>query len=234
MALIANRGGSFELAPQGTHVARCYRILDLGTQFSEFYQKSSHRILIGFELPTELMADGRPFTINKRYRLSFHENSTLRHDLEAWRGRVFEGDEALAFDVSKILGVPCLLNIIHSQRNDRTNADITSIMALPKGMVCPPIINPPLFLDLGDFNQAVFSQLSESLQETIRRSPEYQSLPGATPVAPRPASRQPAPLVPAMPMPTRRGEVARLPSQAPAAMAPSPPDFDDDLPWPED
>jgi hypothetical protein len=33
---VEDKGGSFESTPVGSHLARCYRIVDLGTQKSEY------------------------------------------------------------------------------------------------------------------------------------------------------------------------------------------------------
>jgi len=64
----------------------CFRVADLGTQSSVFGSKQ--QILISWwELPDEPMADGRPFTISRRYTLSSSRKSTLREHLEAWFGR---------------------------------------------------------------------------------------------------------------------------------------------------
>ena len=69
MGLIAkdSGGGDFERAPEGTHLARCYQIIDLGTQHSEYYGKSSRKVLIGWELSDEHMTDGRPFAVSTRW-----------------------------------------------------------------------------------------------------------------------------------------------------------------------
>ena len=81
-------GGNFEPAPAGTHVAICYRVIDLGTQESVYNgeKKSARKVLISWELPNEEKADGKPFVISATYTWSMHEKSTLRKTLEAWRG----------------------------------------------------------------------------------------------------------------------------------------------------
>jgi len=44
--------GSFEPVPQGQYVARCYRMIDLGTQENEWQGEkyTSHKIMIWWEL----------------------------------------------------------------------------------------------------------------------------------------------------------------------------------------
>lgn len=84
----------FELAPAGTHIAVCYRVIDLGTQETTFKGevKHQHKILISWEIPDEKMKDGRPFTIGKRYTWSMSEKANLRNDLESWRGKFTAAD----------------------------------------------------------------------------------------------------------------------------------------------
>ena len=59
MSLTAkDNGGSFVLAPEGLHVARCYALIDLGDQLNKTYGNHSPKVLIGWELTDKLMADG--------------------------------------------------------------------------------------------------------------------------------------------------------------------------------
>ena len=172
---------NFAPPPEGTLIAVCYRVIDLGTQLTEFQgeQKKQRKVLISWELNTEeTMDDGKPFTIHKRYTLSSHKKSNLRADLESWRGKKFEDSDfgPGGFDIERVLGAGCLLNIVHSHKDGNTYANIAAIVALPKGTVTPPLINTPVYLDLDDFNQAVFDSLSEGLRETIRKSPEYAKI----------------------------------------------------------
>jgi hypothetical protein len=46
-------------------------------------------------------------------------------------------------------------------------------MRLPKGMTAPAMVNSPLQFNLAEFNQDVFDMLSQNVQATIMKSPEY-------------------------------------------------------------
>ena len=63
------------------------------------------------------LADGKPFLISRRYSLSLHEKSSLRRDLESWRGRAFTQEELRGFDLEVLIGVGCLVSVVHEQRN---------------------------------------------------------------------------------------------------------------------
>jgi hypothetical protein len=122
-----NSGGEFVQPPTGTFLARCVRLTDLGTQTSEYEGTTRVRrqVLIGWELPEELMttgeAAGQPFLTSKFYTQSLHENATLRKDLINWRGRDFTDEELEGFDAKNILGHPCMLTLtdVKDQRHQR-------------------------------------------------------------------------------------------------------------------
>lgn len=175
MGLIAkNTGGDFELMPEGMAVARCFKVIDIGTQYSEAFNVSAHKILISWEFPEEKMKDERPFAITKQYTLSLHKKASLRHDLESWRGKKFTDEEAAGFDISKLIGATCFINVVHNKQGDSTYANIAAITPLSKGLSCPPAVNPTTIFDIDNFNQDVFDTFSEKLKEKIMASPEYK------------------------------------------------------------
>lgn len=178
MKLPANTGSDFAPPPAGTHYAICYRVIDIGTQQVEWQGKIKHqrKVILSWELPSEKMDDGQPFSIHQRYTLSSSEKSRLRQDLESWRGLKFtEADFGPGgFDIKKLLGVPCLLNIVHAIKDDHTYANIAAIVKPPKGTPLQSLTNPLVYLDLDDFDADTFESLSEGLRGTIMKSPEYQ------------------------------------------------------------
>lgn len=164
----------FELPPADTHIGTCYRIIDLGTQKVEWQGavKFQHKIMVSWELNAK-MADERPFSVHKRYTFSSHEKSTMRQDLEAWRGVAFSPEDLGKFKLANLLGKCCLIGIVHTTKNGKTYANISSIMKLPKGMAPPPLVNPMIEFDLDEFNQESYNSLSQGLRDTIALSPEY-------------------------------------------------------------
>lgn len=169
----------FELTPSGTHIATCYRVIDLGTQLIDFKgeTKKQYKIMISWELPDELMKDLRPFSIHKKYTLSSSNKANLRKDLESWRGAAFSDDDFGKFDIGVLIGKSCLIGIVHST-GETTYANISSIMKLPKGTEGRKLINAPVYFSLNQFNQEIYDGLSENLKATIANSPEYQKIKG--------------------------------------------------------
>lgn len=181
----ATNGGDFAPHPEGTTGAVCIRVVDLGTQDGgQFGPK--RKVMITWE-SSELMSDGRPFLINKFYSHSFHEKAKLRQDLEAWRGKAFADGEA--FDLSALIGKPCLLNILH---NDRGYADVRSISPLPKGMTPTQATQDTVVFNLDAPDWDEFEKLSERLQERIAKSPEYARTKAGPSAAPPAAKPEPA------------------------------------------
>jgi len=162
-------GGDFELAPEGNHLARCYQVVDLGIQTVTFNneQKEAHKVLFGWELPATLMEDGKPFFISARYTVSLHEKSNLRGQLQSWRGRSFTEDELAGFDLYTVLGVPCMLNVVHNNSNGRTYANISAITPIPQGMSCPAAVNAPLRYAIDEHTDAEFQALPAWMRNTI-------------------------------------------------------------------
>jgi hypothetical protein len=161
----------------GVHKARCVKIIDLGTQKSDFNGEISwkRQVLIIFETPEELNSEGQPLTISKFYTLSLHEKSNLGNDLTSWRGRAFSEAEKQSFDISKLLGVPCLLNVMDKNGKPR----ISSIMPMKKGDPIAEQITQGVVFSLEDFQNGkkeVFNNLSEGIRNIILRSKELEGI----------------------------------------------------------
>ncbi len=168
-------GGAFTPAPTGTHLARCVKLIDLGTQHSEYMGQPTRRnqVLVVWELPDETIEfDGeqRPITTSKFYTNSLGEKANLRRDLESWRGKRFTDDELPKFDLETVLGVPCLLTIV-SGENGKTK--VASVSGMAKGMQCPPQVNKSFAFWLDFFDQEKFDSLSDGIKKIVEKSEEY-------------------------------------------------------------
>jgi hypothetical protein len=134
--IIATAGDSksFTPAPEGTHQAICVDVIDHGLKPNAFKPGAmQHKVAIAWQID-ERRDDGKRFLVYKRYTLSLNEKATLRKDLESWRGKAFTRDEENGFDVETIIGVNCLVNVQHNQSGDKTYANVSAVLALPKGM----------------------------------------------------------------------------------------------------
>jgi len=172
----------FEVVPAGNHVARCYSMIEIGTEESEFQgkKKNLYRVRVTWELPNEKKtfdpAKGeQPFSVSKDYTLSMFDQANLRHDLESWRGKAFTEEEAKAFDITKLITVPCLLNVVHAtSQKGSIYSKIAGITPLIKGMTCPPQINPSFVFSYDEWSDQKFSILPEYIRKRIEATPEFK------------------------------------------------------------
>jgi hypothetical protein len=180
MALVIPQetSSNYERPPEGNHVAVCCSLVDLGTQFSETYQKSQRKILIEWELAEETKENGEPHYIDQIYTFSMNEKSTLRLALESWRGVKFSPDDFGKFELSNLIGKGCMLNIIHTEKGDKVYANIASIARLPKGMKAPTLQATPRIFSMapGEYEAAALTGLRERIVEKIKESPEWAAL----------------------------------------------------------
>ena len=187
---VENTGGKeFKMVPPGTHLARCYRIVDLGTQVSiwEGQQKYLRKVMIGWEIHSEedngaplLTDEGEPLAMFKNYTMSWSENANLRKDLQGWRGSPWSDAEANRFDLKNILGQWCMLNVIHKPGKDnKVYANVAGITPVP-GMIkkagLPQGVNKLQVFRLADPDWEVFETFSKGLKAKIEGSPEYRAL----------------------------------------------------------
>jgi len=174
-----------ELIPAGNYVARCYQMIQIGTvdELVNGEKKTMHKCRIGWELPTEQKVfkeeNGlQPLVISKEFTLSMHEKSNLRKVLASWRGKDFSEEEAKSFDITKLLGAPCMLNIIHKPSKDGSKIyqEIGSISPIPKGFEVPAQITPSMVLEYDDFDTAVFERLPDFIKDKIKSSAEFKKM----------------------------------------------------------
>lgn len=187
MAINATNSGVVrELIPAGNYIARCYQMIEIGTVNEVVMGKpvTAKKVRIGWELPTELKVfkeenGEQPLVISKEYTLSMNEKANLRKDLKSWRGRDFSEDEARCFDITKLLGVPCMLNIIHKPKASDPTAiyeQISGITGVPKGFQVPLAINKLFVLSYDAFDRVAFDSLPDFIKTKMQGSTEYVSM----------------------------------------------------------
>jgi len=173
-----------ELLPAGTYSARCYSMVHLGNITEEILgeKKTLNKVRISWELPEELKIfkegePAKPLVISEEYNLSMNEKATLRKLLEAWRGVPFTEAEVKSFDVSKLLGVACIITVIHKETaKGGKYAKVASVGKIMKGQVVPPQINPSFLLSYENFDVEKFKTLPDFIRKKIESSQEFKVL----------------------------------------------------------
>ena len=179
-----NEGGSYTPVDAGTYAARCYSMVHIGTIEEDYMgeTKMLNKVRISWELPTELKvfdeAKGeQPSSISKEFTLSMNEKSNLRKFLESWRGKGFTEDEAKRFDITTLLGKPCMVSVIHkTSKKGKTYADISGVTTVPKGLAVPEQINKNFEFSYEPFDQDKFDSLPQFLKDKITKSEQFKSL----------------------------------------------------------
>ena len=190
MSLIVRESGesTFIPVPPGMHLARCYRVIDLGTQKTEYQGqvKLLPKILVQFEIHGEdesgqklITSKGEPMSIAKTFTLSLAEKSTLRKDLSSWRGRDFTKEELRGFELKNILGVWAMLSVVKTTGNNgKEYANIATINPVPaaiKKSGLPEAFNPATIFHIAEADMDVFETFSKGIKEKIQASPEWQA-----------------------------------------------------------
>lgn len=139
MSLIAKNEGGVEIKQlePGVYTGIASAIIDLGIQESAMFGNKQRKIMIIWQIvgeTIEINGENKPRVMSKEYTLSLSEKSTLRKDLQAWRGKAFSQKELQGFDLVNILNVPCQLQIIQTEKNGKVYTSIASIMAIQKGL----------------------------------------------------------------------------------------------------
>jgi hypothetical protein len=183
MIKATNKGGSnYEPIAAGTYAARCYQMIHIGTSEENILGqvKKLNKVRITWELPTETKVfkeenGEQPHVISKEFTLSMNEKATLRKFLEGWRGKSFTEKEAESFDITVLLGKPCMLSIIHKQaKNGNTYAEISSVSSVPKGMNVPDQINPLKELNYDKFDWELFETLPDFIKDKMKQTDEFK------------------------------------------------------------
>ena len=235
----------FELVPAGVHDCRCAIICDLGIVESEMYGPK-HKLYWAFELLGKQMeTEDRPFKVGRMLNISMHPESTMRQALEQWRGRTYSSEDIAemhgTFDIEKLLGVPCRVNVMHEQRGEGADKHYSPKISamMPGDNTFPALESDVIFFDW-DMDNA--DQHAELLPDWLKI--KMGTKPG---VAPAPSSnRLKAPPIktppistPSSPAQEARDVLEGTSRTKPPPPAPEPPPaddvpldaYDDDIPF---
>jgi hypothetical protein len=168
----------------------------------QYGEKLQHKIRVAWELfgedeegqPLTVDFEGKemPMTISKSYTLSLSEKASLRKDLQSWRGREFTDEEAKGFDISKLIGAYCMVNVTTSETNGKTYSNVANLTPLPTALKAskPAPIHDTVMFDLDNPDWALFDSFHDKLKDAIKRSPEFAKAAGHS-VAPTGFSEEP-------------------------------------------
>ena len=181
-------GGSFTPVSPGMHLARCYRIVDMGTQKTEFQGQAKHlqKVMLQFEVHGEddngkplVTAKGEPMSISKNFTLSLAEKATMRKDLQAWRGRDFTPEELRGFELKNVLGAWAMITASKALGNNgKEYTNIVSINPVPVAIKrggMPEGFNKLAMFVISNPDMELFETFGNGLKEKITSSPEWRA-----------------------------------------------------------
>jgi hypothetical protein len=174
----------FKVIEEGLYEAKCVSVVDLGEQETEYKGviKYKPQVLLEFEIPElviEYEKDGEKKTFNqlvrKFYTANLGEKSNLRIALNSWRGKAFTEEELQGFNVKKVLGKDCMIQVIHDKKTDKTKQIIN---ILPVGKKHDPIEveNKLMSFDFDTDDITKLLDMPEWLRDKISKSKTYLAL----------------------------------------------------------
>jgi hypothetical protein len=133
MPIIAKENKTeYSTAPEGLYSAVCCDVVDLGVQTSPWGE--AHQIQIRWQLEDLDPKTNKPYLMMRKYRLSLHKKSALRPMLETWRGKKFTPEELEGFDIERLIGANCQIQVLHNIATDgKTYANVQACMTAAKG-----------------------------------------------------------------------------------------------------
>lgn len=175
---------NYQPAPVGTHIARCYQFIHIGTIQDEYMgqPKEFNKIRLSFELPnkTKVFKEGeaaRPISVHAEYTLSMGSKANLRKIVEGMLGVALTDEEAYNFDVESLVGKACLITIKHKvSKAGNTRDEIATVSPLMEGQDAPPQVNPSKILSYGNWDEKIYDSLPTFLKEKIQTSAQYQRM----------------------------------------------------------
>jgi len=116
----------YPIPAEGMYNAVCVDVVDIGTVETPWGPKE--KISIMFELAAEDEKENR-YIVGKRFTKSLNERSNLYEFLTKWRNRKFKPAELKnGFDLESLIGVSAIVYISHNETEERTYANIQSIL----------------------------------------------------------------------------------------------------------
>lgn len=159
----------------GVYMAVCVGVIDLGEQYSEKFKSYANKGMFVWELPGETIeVDGeqKPRQLSKEFSISTSKKGNLRGFLESWNGKTYSDEEFGELDLFDQVGKPCQLQVVLNETKEYAN--VANLMPLPKGMPAPTTDTKPICWDMDKWDDALFAEIPEWIQEKIKKSTRYQ------------------------------------------------------------
>lgn len=130
------KSGNWAPAPEGLHLAVCCDVWEPWTEErdAKFGGGLVDKTMVVWLVEEINPATKQPYEVSRIYTFSLHEKATLCQHLEAWRGKKLTEADKEAFDLEKLIGANCQLQVIHNITDKATYANIQAIVPAGKNM----------------------------------------------------------------------------------------------------
>jgi hypothetical protein len=180
-------GGNFTPAPEGKHKARCFSMIDLGTQPQSYMGEAKapkREFVLNFELPECLDENGEPHTVMKWCKLtSLDKKTNLYQMIRSWSNGKAPSKQQIeegGFDPSTLVGMPCTLIVAHTD-GEQPKAKIEGQpVGLDEGVPMPEPHNEKMVFYTDEPDMAIFEGLPDFFKAKIQDSPEFQAAQGSS------------------------------------------------------
>ena len=174
------------VCPTGAHLARCYSLVDLGTHTTDgrYGVRTNRKLRFSWELPEDkhVFDEKRgpePLVLHHMINFTSGPKSPLIKLLTSWRGKAFTPEEFDDFDLRKVLGKACLVNVVHTEKEGVIYANVENVTPVPlkwRDQVPSPI-NPQVYYEVEHGKNDVFQSLPEWLRTLISGCEEWKDKP---------------------------------------------------------
>lgn len=168
----APKGKSPILEP-GMYQARVFQVIDLGLQAQRPWKGKDkppvNQLWVTYQIPDEFLLDEdgkedkeKPRWVSERLNLYPLNQERAKSTL---RMKAIDPTNELAGQWDKALGMPCLVQVIHSA--DGEYANVGSVSPVMKSQVTDDLIGEPVLFDKSNPDKAVLDELPDFLKTII-------------------------------------------------------------------
>lgn len=168
----------------GTLPARLVRVIDLGIQPQAAYQGQdkppAHMVDFTYELLDVFMLDkdgkedeSKPRWISESFPIH-HPSADLAKSTK--RAKALDPNEDYDYDLTRMVGAPCMVTIGHKQSKGKTYANIIGVTTMRNkdAEKAPALKNDPVVFTLDDPDMEVFNKFPDWIKEKIQGNLEFK------------------------------------------------------------
>src|SRR5574337_584130 len=161
----------------GTYPARLVRVIDFGLQARNPYKGQekppAYQADLTYEMLDVFMVDKdgnedetKPRWISETINIS-HPSADLATSTK--RAKALDPNGDFDFDLSKMIGAPCMITIVHKESKGKTYANVGTVttMRTKDADKAPKLVNKPVVFDLDNPDMNVFDSFPEWIKEKI-------------------------------------------------------------------